>query len=333
MGGGYWTSSAWDDFSARTTIDPTTGAAKPAEEIFTNSDMEPLFDPKNIKLREACDSTDNPITTPIAIALDVTGSMGVIPEKLIKDGLHTMVSEILNRKPVPGPQIMFMAVGDYDYDRAPLQVTQYESDIRSAEQLQKLFIEGGGGGNMQESYNLPLYFAARKTKIDCFDKRGEKGILFTIGDEGVPHALKAAAVKKFIGDSLQADISTEDLLKMVQERYDVFHLIIREGANYKPAEEAYWKKLLGERAIPVSDYTKVPEIIVSTLEVLGGRPKAEVVASWDGSTALVVKDAISGLTPGSRGSSIVKAGGPGAVWRPGMGGTGGGAAAAPAPGM
>lgn len=57
-----------------------------------------------------------------------------------------------------------------------------------------------------------------------------------------------------------------------------------------------WTGLLGERAIPVSDYTKIPQIIVSILETMAGKSVEEVVNSWDGSTAVVVREAISGLT-------------------------------------
>lgn len=323
MGGGSWSSGDWDSFKSTATVDKKTGKAKTREEIFDRHNMNPAFDPKGISVREACDSADHPDSTPVIVALDVTGSMGAIPEALIKDGLGTMAKEILERKPVPDPQLMFMAVGDAYCDEAPLQATQFESDIRIAEQLKELYLEGGGGGNRDESYHLPWYFAARKTAIDSFDKRGKKGFLFTLGDEGVPPQLTREHVERVFGDNIQADIPTEDLLRMVEERYEVFHLIIQQGSNYRYDPDyvkGCWKGLLGERAIPVSDYTKVPEIIVSTLEVMAGRPKHEVEASWDGSTALVVRNAISDLVPTGRGGALAKDGGAPTVWRPGAGG-------------
>lgn len=330
MGGGSWTSTDWDDFKSSATVDPTTGAAKSRAQIFTRRGMNPNFDPSQIKVRESFDSPDNPHSTPIIVALDVTGSMGVIPEALIKDGLGTMATEILTRKPVSDPHIMFMAVGDAHSDSAPLQATQFEADIRIAEQLKELYLEGNGGGNNGESYYLPWYFAAKKTDIDSFKKRKQKGLLFTIGDEPVHDALLKRHAAKIFGDKLEADISTKDLLKMVEERYDVFHLIIEQG-DYCQHDlsrvKGCWKDLLGERAIPVSDYTKVPEIIVSTLEVMAGKAKHDIVASWDGSTALVVRNAISALTPSRSGGSVTTtgAGGTPGVWRPG----GGGATSAP----
>ena len=57
-----------------------------------------------------------------------------------------------------------------------------------------------------------------------------------------------------------------------------------------------WTNLLGQRAVSVSDCTKIPEIIVSVLEVAAGRDAEEVIDSWDGSTSVTVRKAVSGLT-------------------------------------
>ena len=67
-----------------------------------------------------------------------------------------------------------------------------------------------------------------------------------------------------------------------------------------------WTELLGERAIPVSDYTKVPQIIVSLLEAMAGKKVDDIVGSWDGSTAMVVKEALSGLTEKKEDKGLVE---------------------------
>ncbi|HAO33838.1 MAG TPA: hypothetical protein DCQ84_12920, partial [Candidatus Competibacteraceae bacterium] len=68
--------------------------------------------------------------------------------------------------------------------------------IRIARQLRRLWLEKGGGGNACESYTLPWYFAATHTAIDCFEKRGKKGYLFTVGDEEPPLELPGAAIAR-----------------------------------------------------------------------------------------------------------------------------------------
>ena len=56
----------------------------------------------------------------------------------------------------------------------------------------------------------------------------------------------------------------------------------------------------------VEDIAKIPEVIVSILELHAGKTVDEVVNSWDGSTAMVVKDAITGLFVVNSGNDLVE---------------------------
>lgn len=176
MGCGSWTPRDWDTYSK------SSIAGKSAAGIYTSRSVKPEFDPKGIPMRESRDSDDHPNSNAIIIGLDVTGSMSDILEGVAKK-LNVLVTEILDRKPVTDPQIMFNAIGDAMCDSTPFQATQFESDIRIAEQLTQLYFERGGGGNMFESYPLAWYFAAMHTDIDCLNKRNQKGFLFTMGDD------------------------------------------------------------------------------------------------------------------------------------------------------
>ena len=292
MGSARWDPTDWDKYT-------TTTKGKSQSAIFESKSLIPDFDPKNIGIRESVDSIDNPNSTPIIVALDVTGSMGVIPHQLIQGNLGTLMNEILDRKPVSDPHLMFMGVGDVEYDRAPLQATQFEADIRVAEQLRKIYIERGGGGNSHESYHLPWYFAAMKTSCDAISKRGKKGYLFTIGDEQPPKGLTKAQAQKVFGGEITKDFTTEELLRMAEENYHVFHIMVEQGSHFqghgaRVTEE--WKDLLGQRAIPLSDYTKLAEVIVSTMQAVEGADRDHVAKSWSGDTSLVVSHALKGLT-------------------------------------
>jgi hypothetical protein len=253
------------------------------------------LNPLGVTVRESRDSVDNPNSTAVIVAIDVTGSMGMLAEKIAKTGLGTLFKEILDRKPVTDPHIMFMAVGDANYDKVPLQVSQFEASNVIIDQLTDIFVEHGGGGNQSESYQFPWYFAAMHTSIDCLEKRGKKGYLFTLGDEWVPPALTKAQIKQFIGDDVERDYSPAELLAMVQRMYHVFHLVVEEG-SYQDRPLASWKASLGERALLLSDHTKLAEVIVSTMQVNEGADVNTVADSWDGSTAVVVRKAVGALT-------------------------------------
>lgn len=303
MGSSRWDYDDWKSYSRST-------STKTKDEIFDKKKIDPSLDPKGVKVRESRDSALNPQSNAIILALDITGSMGILADVLAREKLGVLVEEILGRKPVTDPHIMIMGIGDANYDSAPLQVSQFEADIRIALDLEKLFLEKGGGGNNFESYNLPWYFAAMHTAIDCFEKRNKKGYLFTIGDEEPPPSLLAQHISEFIGDTPQYDLLTADLLMMVSRMYEVFHVIVEEGdyaSHHLDRVISGWVQLLGQKVLRLSDHTKLSEVIVSAIEVNEGRDADKVAASWSGDTSLVVRHAITGLTKQTKaGTGVVR---------------------------
>jgi len=300
MGTSRWSTDDWAGHTASV-------SSKSSSEIFRSSNLHEDLNPLGID-RESRDSDENPNSTAIIVGCDVTGSMGVIADTLVREGLGVLFEEIYDRKPVSDPHIMVTGIGDADYDSAPLQVSQFEADITIADQLEKIYIEGGGGGNQHESYDLPMYYAAYHTSIDCFEKRNKKGYLFTIGDEPPPEVTRASDIKNIVGDDgLQADIPFEETVAAAMKMYNVYHIIVAEGwyAKNYGAETVRkdWTKYLGQNAIILTDVSKLSEVIVSIMEVNEGRTVDEVTKSWDGDTALVVQNAINDLTAGDDGKT------------------------------
>lgn len=294
MGGGSWSSKDWDSYS-RSTV------GKSADKIFTTkSAAKDSLSPLNVAVRESRDSVDNPNSTAIIVTLDVTGSMGMIAESIAREGLGVLFNEILDRKPVTDPHLMFMANGDAYCDNYPLQVSQFEADNRIIEQLTDIFLEGRGGGNNFESYDLPWYFAAQHTSIDCFEKRGKKGYLFTVGDEPAPPGLTAAQIKRFIGDDVSQDITSKELFAMASKMYHIFHVVIEQGNGCRYSKDGViktWNDLIGaQHVLPLEDYTKLSEVIVSAIQVVEGSSAASVAATWSGSTSVVVAKAVAGMS-------------------------------------
>lgn len=300
MGSGSWDSSSWKAYSATHITD------KSADRIYTASRLNDKYDPAKVSIRESRDNPDHPNSTPIIIGLDVTGSMSRILESVAAK-LGDLVQGILDKKPVSDPQIMFAAIGDTTCDHAPLQVTQFESDIRIAEQIKDVWFERGGGGNSFESYPVIWEFARSKIVTDAFEKRGKKGFIFTMGDDGYPTSLKADHLKRFLGIDSGEDVSVSALLDVIHRKWEVYHLCLEQGGTYSSHDYRLWQGLLGERALTVSDYRMIPEVIISTLQSVAGVPLDDIVNGWDGTTQVVIRKAIEGLSRvSSKATGVVK---------------------------
>lgn len=90
-----WKSYAEAHITGRTSVSGTNG-------LFSATKMADDMNPKNIVIRESRDSENHPNSTPIIIALDVTGSMGPVLRSVVEN-LNTLMTEIYERKPVGDP--------------------------------------------------------------------------------------------------------------------------------------------------------------------------------------------------------------------------------------
>lgn len=240
---------------------------KTAAEIFTQRNLNAAMSPFGIVMRESRDVAGNMLSYPVILVLDITGSMGKIPHALIKDGLPTIMAKVIQATGHTGIQIMFLAIGDHVVDEAPLQVGQFETSDELMDQwLTSVYLEGGGGSNEGESYHLAWFFAGNYVKTDAFEKRGQKGVLITIGDEPTLGTLSAGSQKKLMGDGQYGDQTAKALLSKAQEKFNVYHIHTREtGSGRRPETISGWKELLGQQCIVVDDTPSIIEEITNII--------------------------------------------------------------------
>ncbi|HEX9369404.1 MAG TPA: hypothetical protein VF897_00285, partial [Roseiflexaceae bacterium] len=209
--------------------------------------------------RESRDSDLHPDSVAIAVIFDVTGSMGSVP-RVLQTKLGALMRVLIQKGYVEHPQVLFGAVGDAYCDAVPLQIGQFESGLEMDDDLGRIYLEGGGGGQVHETYELAVYFMARHTTIDCYEQRGHKGYLFTIGDEQPYAVVRKDHIRTQIGDAIERDIPVERIVAEVQRRYEYFHIIPTNTAHGRsPDVQARWKNLLGERVLLLDDETAVCE--------------------------------------------------------------------------
>ena len=243
-------------------------ASAAPSEIFKEVTINSSMNPKNVKVRESRDSKEHPNSVAIVLALDVTGSMGSIPHHLVKEGLPDIMDSII-KSGIKDPQLLFVGIGDHECDKFPLQVSQFESNDELLDKwLTDLYLEGGGGGNSGESYILAWYFAGKHTAIDCFEKRKQKGFLFTVGDEDYLKEIPRAAFECIMGSKKEhTTMSAPALLEKAKEQYNVYHILVKEGSE---GSEKYvynsWKQLLGKNLIVAEKHQDIPKLIVDIIK-------------------------------------------------------------------
>lgn len=235
-------------------------------EIFSSRHINNAMNPEGIKIRESRDSAEHPNSVPIILALDVTGSMGSVPHHMVKEGLPTVMGTIIQRG-IADPQVLFLAIGDHECDKSPLQVGQFESSDELLDKwLTDVYLEGGGGGNAGESYLLAWYFASYHTEHDAWEKRKKKGFLFTVGDEPTLKKIPARDVKKIMGDGQYEEFTSAALLDKARERYHVYHLHIAEtGAGSRRETIDGWKQLMGDNLVVVEKHQDISKIMAEII--------------------------------------------------------------------
>lgn len=253
---------------------------------------------KDVKMRESRDSAAHPKSRGIVVLLDVTGSMSTVP-RTVQQKLPSLMG-LLIRKGLSDPHLMVGAVGDATSDRVPVQIGQFEAGIEIDDNISNLYLEGGGGGSNQESYELAMYFIAERTSMDCFEKRGEKGYLFIIGDERFYTAVKKSQIETYLGFSPQDDVPTIDIFKSLKEKFEVFFVMPNMTSHYGDESIlAPWKKELGQNVLMLDEPNGICELIASTIAVCEGTDLSDLAKDMATSgTSLATSEAISrSLTP------------------------------------
>lgn len=251
---------------------------KSTAEVFKSRSINSAMNPYGLKVRESRDSDEHPNSLPIIISLDVTGSMGSIPHFLVKEGLPSMMADIMDSG-VKDPQVLFLGIGDHQCDDAPIQVGQFESSDELMDKwLTTVFLEGGGGGNEGESYLLAWYLAAKHTSIDSIDKRGKRGYLFTIGDEPTLNGISKNSLKDIFGPGEYSDYTAAELIELASKQYNLYHLHIAEtyAGGIKKTFDG-WRELLGNNVIKVLDKRLVSGVIAEILSLREGNVKEKVI--------------------------------------------------------
>jgi len=203
-------------------------------------------------------------SAPLIIVVDETGSMGDWPATIFSKlpYLENEGKEYLG----DDFQICFMAIGDAycENEKYPLQ-----------DRLKELVIEGGGGGQTTETYELAALFANEKVEIP----KAVKPIIIFIGDEKPYDTISPDHAKRLLGMNLEKTLTTKAVFEKLKQKYAVY--IIRK--MYEPSTgnamsesdreiTRHWAGLVGDDHISnLPEAGRVVDVIFGILAKETGR--------------------------------------------------------------
>lgn len=245
-----------------------------------------LLDPKKMRdgRRESRDSAEHPESVGVVVGTDVTGSFSTLPKQIVGK-VPSILGAIIKNGALDHPQLCFTAIGDVECDRVPLQVGQFDTGTEVEDNIDKFFLEGGGGGNSHESYDLWFYFLARCTSMDCLEKRGKKGYAFLIEDEPFSGQVRKQDVKDVFGQDIQGNIPIKNIVNEALEKFEIYVIRPRSVAWGKdPRISQAWEDLLPGRIIPVQEVESIAEVIALQIAANEGVDLDAVAKSFDKTT-------------------------------------------------
>ena len=259
-GGGYYDRDVTDR-SRRM----ASGFSDIAEQKMSRARVDRAVLPFNRKLTCAA-------INPVVYAFDVTGSMGKLP-KIIYDKMPMVAGQVVEQGYLEDPKISLSAVGDVLSDQAPLQVCDFTAIRNLDEWLQRIWLEGNGGGQAQESYELIAYFYARMCEIP----NAQTPIFLFTGDEGFRFSLPAATIREYFGaegESTNAKVIFEELKNKFKGNVFLIHRRYKEVQDRGIVEQ--WENMLGkEKVIKLGSDLAIADVTLGLIAIISGKRALE----------------------------------------------------------
>jgi hypothetical protein len=192
----------------------------------------------------------------VVVGVDVTGSMASWPAE-IYDRLPLLYSTLSQYR--PDVEFCFAAIGDATSDDYPLQVNGFAKGLDLEKKLKALGCEGGGGGQVFESYELFGYYLLNH----CEMKNATSPFLFIYGDEKFYPKVDPSQVAHYVGDKLKAPLDSKEMWTKLGQKFNMYFLQKPYGDENEPTVDrqvhGVWADALGaQRIIKLGDIKEDP---------------------------------------------------------------------------
>jgi len=207
---------------------------------------------------------------PLIIIFDVTGSMGQWPA--VGFGKLPYLDKECPWYLGTDMQISFFAVGDdHMGDKFYLQVRPFASGLALVNHLKELKIEGGGGGDKMESYEMAALYCNQNVRTP--NAVAEKPIIIFVGDEGLHSEVLASKAKDVhIDVGRRTRIPTDEIMRELVDKFAVYIIRKEYGDSQEANIQKQWEDYLGADHVKnLDDPERVVDVIFGCLAQETGR--------------------------------------------------------------
>lgn len=211
---------------------------------------------------------------PIVVMLDVTGSNTNFA-KIVYDKMPMFFGQIEQKGYLEDFEIAVCAVGDATCDEYPLQVANLETGIAIDDWLKKLVLEGGGGGQRTESYELAAYYLLKNFEF----ADDAKPIIFFLGDEKPYPKVHDSHIRKWVNSSW-SESSVPESMKVFRELLDKVpntYLFLNPYSGRVNDEDIRdeWRKMFGPHAGNIINMQQdnekaIIDLMLGIISMIGG---------------------------------------------------------------
>lgn len=256
------------------------GTSTVSDEKLSSTKLDKSMNPKGRKIKS---TTKNPII----IALDVTGS-NIDFAKLVYDKFPMFYGELEKKGYLEDFDISMCAIGDAYCDDYPIQVGDFAKGLEIDSIIEKMVLEGGGGGQVTESYELMAHYLLHNTEFES----NAKPLLFFIADE-MPYDKVNKLQASEIGVPIEKEYNPfPELNKKFGD--NVYCMLNKYNGIFRNEITDAWKKRM-----PTQHVIRIPEekaIVDLILGVIAVQKKELDVYALDMKTRGQTKARITGVT-------------------------------------
>ncbi|MFA6860046.1 MAG: hypothetical protein WCR30_01500 [Clostridia bacterium] len=208
---------------------------------------------------------------PIVIMLDVTGS-NIDFAKIVYDKMPMFFGNIEQKGYLKDFEISVCAVGDANSDSYPLQISNFAKGKEIDSWLEKLVLEGCGGGQRMETYELGAYYLLKNAEF----RADAEPIVFFIADESPYPYLEKDHVENLIGGTFDKELINTDSVFMALRKKckgNVFTYLNKYSGREDDIKIVNdWNKILkSEHLIKIGEEKAIVDLMLGTIALIGNR--------------------------------------------------------------